>query len=149
MIDGAVQRLPLDRAPVGREHVNGAAWIAGLQAAGWMPLVALLAGFISLVYLITTSSVATTGYNIQRLERDRDEWIARNEQLELELAKVHSLAWVEAQATSRLGMVKAEQPAYVSVPEYYAAEAPGRPAAQLGLSQPRPSAEHVAAAFRP
>jgi hypothetical protein len=52
--------------------------------------------------------VASTGYDIQRLQVERDDWQLRNEQLRLELAKRRSLTWIEAEATGRLGMVRAE-----------------------------------------
>jgi cell division protein FtsL len=60
------------------------------------------------MYLLQASGVATTGYDIQRLQAERDDWQLRNEQLQLELAKRRSLTWIEAEATSRLGMVRAE-----------------------------------------
>jgi hypothetical protein len=61
------------------------------------------------------SAVATAGYELQRLETERAAWMARNEQLELEIAKRLSLAWVEADAVDRLGMVRAEKSLYVPV----------------------------------
>ena len=62
---------------------------------------------VALVYLLQTSGVATTGYDIQRLQAERDDWQLRNEQLQLELDKRRSLTWIEAEATGRLGMVRA------------------------------------------
>jgi hypothetical protein len=130
MLDGALERLPLGHERQTHERAQPAL-VANLYVAGWMPLVALLAGIISLIYLITTSSVVGTGYNIQRLERERDEWHARNAQLELELAKVRSLPWVEAQATTRMGMVKSERPAFVAVDHTLAADSGGRPSERV------------------
>jgi hypothetical protein len=60
------------------------------------------------MYLQQTSYVATVGYDIQHLQVERDDWQLKNEQLRLELAKRQSLTWIEAQATGRLGMVRAE-----------------------------------------
>lgn len=88
-----------------------------LWATAWLPSVLLAACLVALVYLVQTSGVATTGYDIQRLQAERDDWQLRNEQLELELAKRHSLTWIESEATGRLGMVRAEPTAltYVKV----------------------------------
>src|SRR5215831_1867467 len=70
-----------------------------LRAAGWLPTALLAVSVVALVYLLETSGVATTGYDIQRLQAERADW-----QLRLELAKRRSLTWVESEATSRLGM---------------------------------------------
>jgi hypothetical protein len=75
-----------------------------LRMAGWLPTALLAVSVVALVYLLQTSSVATTGYDIQRLQLERSDWQLRNEQLRLELAKRRSLTWVEAEATGRLGM---------------------------------------------
>jgi hypothetical protein len=60
------------------------------------------------MYLLQTSGVASTGYDIQHLQTERDDWELRNEQLRLELAKRRSLTWIESEATARLGMVRPE-----------------------------------------
>ena len=75
-----------------------------VRAELWLPTILLAACAVALVYLAETSGIATTGYDIQRLQAQRSEWQLRNEQLSLELDKLHSLAWVESQATTRLGM---------------------------------------------
>ncbi len=75
-----------------------------LRAAGWLPMLLLAVSLVALVYLLQTSGIATTGYDIQRLQAERADWQLRNEQLRLELAKRHSLTWIEAEATGRLGM---------------------------------------------
>jgi hypothetical protein len=86
-----------------------------LWATAWLPSVLLAACLVALVYLLQTSGVATTGYDIQRLQAERDDWQLRNEQLELELSKRRSLTWIEAEATGRLGMVRAEPTALTYV----------------------------------
>ncbi len=75
-----------------------------VRATGWLPTLVIAASLVALVYLLQTSGVATTGYDIQRLQIERADWQLRNEQLRLELAKRRSLTWVEAEATGRLGM---------------------------------------------
>ncbi len=82
-----------------------------VRAELWLPTILLAACAVALVYLAETSGIATTGYDIQRLQAERSEWELRNEQLSLELDKLHSLAWVESQATTRLGM---QRPARVT-----------------------------------
>ena len=79
-----------------------------LRAAAWLPTILLAASLVALVYLLQASGVATIGYDIQRLQSERDDWQLRNEQLRLELAKRRSLTWIEAEATTRLGMVRPE-----------------------------------------
>ena len=88
-----------------------------LWATAWLPSILLAACLVALVYLVQISGVATTGYDIQRLQTERDDWQLRNEQLQLELAKRQSLTWIESEATGRLGMVRAEPTAlaYVKV----------------------------------
>jgi cell division protein FtsL len=79
-----------------------------LKATAWLPLVLIAGCVVAVMYLQQTSRVATVGYDIQRLQVERDDWQLKNEQLRLELAKRQSLTWIEAQATGRLGMVRAE-----------------------------------------
>lgn len=73
--------------------------------------VCLLAGS----YLAYTGSVATSGYEVQRLRAERDAWRTRNEQLRVELHKVRSLTWVEHEAVSRLQMQKPSQLTYLKL----------------------------------
>ncbi|HEY7062145.1 MAG TPA: hypothetical protein VII06_11745 [Chloroflexota bacterium] len=81
----------------------------------WVPLAILGMGLACLLYSMQLGSVATSGYDLQRLQGERDEWRQRNEQLELELAKVQSLAWIEVEAVQRLGMQKATHVTYLEV----------------------------------
>jgi cell division protein FtsL len=79
-----------------------------LKATAWLPLILVAVCVVAVMYLHQTSRVATVGYDIQHLQVERDDWQLKNEQLRLELAKRQSLTWIEAQATGRLGMVRAE-----------------------------------------
>jgi cell division protein FtsL len=79
-----------------------------VRATAWLPAILLAACALALVYLFETSGIATTGYDIQRLQTERTEWQLRNEQLRLELHKLHSLTWVESEARGRLGMQRPE-----------------------------------------
>ena len=82
-------------------------FLGRLWASAWLPSILLAGCLVALMYLLQTSGIATTGYDIQRLQAERDDWQLRNEQLQLELAKRHSLTWIESEATGRLGMVRA------------------------------------------
>jgi hypothetical protein len=82
---------------------------------GWIAIALLLFTFAVSLYLIQVSTVATSGYELQRLESERDGWRARNEQLEFELAKRRSLPWVESQAVQHLGMSRSDTPLYLAV----------------------------------
>src|SRR6266545_620174 len=93
---------------------------ASALAISWIGMTLLFATAALSVYLVQISAVANAGYDLQRLEGERKGWIARNEQLELELAKRRCLAWVESQAAQRLGMVRAEKPAYIKVDSAHA-----------------------------
>src|SRR5829696_1937141 len=71
-------------------------------------LVLLLLGLAPPAYLLQTGGALTTGYEIQKLERERTVWLNRNQQLEVEIARARSLAWVEHEAVHRLGMQRAD-----------------------------------------
>src|SRR5918912_585987 len=99
----------------------------------WVPLAILGMGLACLLSSMQLGRVATSGYDLQRLQAERDEWRQRNQQLELELAKVQSLAWIEVEAVRRLGMQKASRVAFLEVaPPPSAAEAAGEPATAPG-----------------
>ncbi len=89
--------------------------IGPIRARGWLPAVFLAVCAMALVYLVQTSGIATTGYDIQRLQAEKSDWELRNEQLRLELAKVRSLAWVESEAVGRLGMQRPASVTYLPV----------------------------------
>jgi hypothetical protein len=73
-----------------------------MSRALWLVL-GLLA-FLPPAYLLQTGGALTTGYEIQKLERERAIWANRNQQLEVEIARANSLIWVEHEAVHRLGM---------------------------------------------
>jgi hypothetical protein len=113
-----VVKLVKKAAPAAFEWQDVRLPIVGrLWAKAWLPSILLAGCLVALMYLLQASGVATTGYDIQRLQAERNDWELRNEQLQLELAKRRSLTWIEAEATGRLGMVRAEPTAlaYVTV----------------------------------
>lgn len=110
--------------------------------ASWIGVTFLLGAAAFSLYLIQVSSVATAGYELQRLEAERKGWLARNEQLELELAKRRSLAWAELQAVQRLGMVRGSDSVYVVVP--LPKPPPARVGEGAGVGSRRPEASAYA-----
>jgi cell division protein FtsL len=120
--DNGVPPSPPRALPSVRPRVAALEWrdarlpiVGRLWARGWLPSMLIAALLVLLMYLVQTSGVATTGYDIQRLQTERDDWQLRNEQLQLELAKRQSLTWIESEATGRLGMVRAEPTALTYV----------------------------------
>jgi hypothetical protein len=101
--------VPIDRSQA-QNAVRSSARVAGTIAA-----VFVLASAALSLYLAQVSSIATAGYQLAQLEAERKEWLTRNGQLELELAKRHSLVWSEMEAVQRFGMVRAERPVFVPV----------------------------------
>ena len=110
----APRRSPTPVAPEAT-GANGAWRAARERGRAWVPLVILLVGLVLLLYSMQLGSVTTSGYDLQRLQGERAEWRQRNEQLQLELAKVQSLAWIEVEAVRRLGMQKAGRVTYLEV----------------------------------
>src|SRR6185369_6743259 len=80
-----------------------------------MLLILLLLGLAPPAYLLQTGGALTTGYEIQKLERERSSWLNRNQQLEVEIARARSLPWVEHEAVYRLGMQRPAQQTVVRV----------------------------------
>lgn len=79
----------------------------GLRIRPWRMVALALLTLIVLapsVYLAQTGGVLASGYTNQRLRAERNAWRVRNQQLELELAKSRSLAWIETEAITRLRM---------------------------------------------
>lgn len=77
--------------------------------------IVVLLGMAPPAYLLQTGGALTTGYEIQKLERERTVWLNRNQQLEVEIARARSLAWVEHEAVHRLGMQRPPQTVVVRV----------------------------------
>ncbi len=73
-----------------------------------------LLALLSLVYLSQASAVATAGYDIKRLESEKKQWQAKNEQLRFQVSQLRSLDRIEREASARLGMCKPQQVVFVS-----------------------------------
>jgi hypothetical protein len=100
------------------------------RSRAWVPLVILVTGLVLLLYSMQLGSMTTSGYDLQRLQSERNEWRQRNEQLQLELAKVQSLAWIEVEAVRRLGMEKADRVTFLEIAPPAKAAGAGEAAAE-------------------
>jgi hypothetical protein len=121
---------------------GAASWRATPERSrAWVPLVILVTGLVLLLYSMQLGSMTTSGYDLQRLQAERNEWRQRNEQLQLELAKVQSLAWIEVEAVRRLGMEKADRVTFLEI-------APPAMAAGAGDAAAEQAADHAASAGR-
>jgi hypothetical protein len=95
-------------APAARRS-QATAWLAPSLLLA-LSFALLLAG---LVYLSQASSVATGGYDLLRLQAERDRWRIRNEQLSYTIVELSSLARVEKDARDHLQLVRPEQLLYL------------------------------------
>lgn len=102
----------------------------------------LLVGIGPPAYLLQTGNALSTGYTIQRLQQERSQWMVKNEQLSAEIARSRSLAWVEAEAVTRLGMQRPAQQTVVRVdvapPRMAQPEAPAGARVKAQTSQQAP-----------
>lgn len=78
---------------------------------------------LALLYLHFSTAIATGGYSVQELERQRDELRRENQLLEFQLRRLDAPARLEAEA-QRLGLVKAR--AFMHVPAVPAVAAGSR-----------------------
>ncbi|MGE0687244.1 MAG: septum formation initiator family protein [Dehalococcoidia bacterium] len=90
------------------------------EIPAWTPRRAIavalaLVAAIALLQVLQSSSVASTGESMQRLERERAQKTAEIHQLEKDVAALSSLDRIDRNARERLGMVPARRFEYVSV----------------------------------
>ena len=98
---------------------------------------------IALLQVNQFSRLASTGYQINELNRERAARQAENHELEAEVARLSSLARVDWEARTRLHMEPAQQRLYISINH----PLPERQALPTRfLPQPKPAAEAPAPA---
>jgi hypothetical protein len=139
-----VRPLPIPSPQLGPGPRTRAITTVSEFVSGWLGLTLLLAAAALSLYLVQISSMATAGYELQRLEAERDGWLARNEQLAFELSKRRSLAWVEAQAVEKLAMVRPDK----SAPVLDMTRPAAAPPSTRGGVRPDPAAESPAVQAR-
>lgn len=86
-----------------------------MQDATLFALVACLVGAIGIVYLLQTSEVASLGYRVSELERERADLSAINQQLSYDTAMRQALPAIEERAAV-LGMQPIIDLLYLDVP---------------------------------
>ncbi len=90
-----------------------------LAHAGSLPvlliLAALVVGFTALLPLVQSSGATSTAGDIQRLESERQDWQARLHESEVDVATLGSLARIEKEARTRLGMTRPKETHYITV----------------------------------
>lgn len=67
-----------------------------------------LISVLSLLYMNQAGGLATSGYQISNLQRERDRLQRENQTLEVELSTLHSLPYVQDLATNKLHMTKSD-----------------------------------------
>lgn len=77
---------------------------------------ALAIGAAALLPLVQYSIATTTNGNVYRLEQQRDDWQARTQELELEVATMAGLEHIEKAAKTDLKMVEPKETRYITVP---------------------------------
>lgn len=87
--------------------------------AGTLPVVlivaALVVGFTALLPLVQSSGATSTAGDIEQLQRERQDWQARLHELEVDVATLGSLARIEKEARTRLGMTRPKETHYITV----------------------------------
>lgn len=89
-------------------EINGATMVA---------IAAIALTVIGILYLIQTSEVAQLGYDMSRLQTQRDEITLEISELEYELARYESLQTVEEVATTQLGMTPMSNYEFIRIQE--------------------------------
>ena len=77
---------------------------------------ALVIGAAALIPLVQSSIATTTNGNVRLLEQQRDDWQARTQELELDVATMASLNRIENEAREGLKMVEPKKTRYITVP---------------------------------
>jgi len=112
----AVARVPAEGSAAAARRGTGVRRAAG-RASRLVVLsfALLLVGGLGIFQVLQTSRVATLGYEIRALERDRAQLAAQVSQLEAAVARRSTLERVRAEAVGRLGMVSPSEGLRVTV----------------------------------
>ncbi len=98
--------------------------LSGLLRSPNMPTLliisALAIGAAALIPLVQSSIATSTIGNVHQLEQQRDDWRARIQELELDVATMASLDRIERAARTELKLIEPKETRYITL----AAEAP-------------------------
>lgn len=113
----AALHRPAVSAPRAAGAAAGAATRAVFRRPGKLALYVVMALVVAAAVLQVNrfSTVASRGYQINDLQRQRAEKQAENHQLEAEVANLSSLARVDIEARTRLKLQPATQKMYITV----------------------------------
>ena len=78
-------------------------------------IAALVIGAAALIPLVQSAIATSTNGNVHRLEQERDDWQARSQELELEVATMAGLERIEMKARTELKMAGPKETRYVIV----------------------------------
>jgi cell division protein FtsL len=101
-----------------------------MNGATMVAIAAIALTVIGILYLIQTSEVAQLGYDMSRLQTQRDSLTLEISELEYELARYESLQTVEQIAVTQLGMTPMSNYVFIEI----------QPPAQRNLALPEQSA---------
>ena len=76
---------------------------------------ALMIGGAALIPLVQSAIATSTNGNVHRLEQQRDDWQARTQELELEVATMAGLDRIEKKAREELKMTEPAETRYIAV----------------------------------
>jgi cell division protein FtsL len=78
-------------------------------------IAALVIGSAALIPLVQSAVATSTNGNVHRLEQQRDDWQARTQELELEVATMAGLDRIETKARTDLEMTEPKETRYIAV----------------------------------
>ena len=78
-------------------------------------IAALVIGAAALVPLVQSAIATSTNGNVHRLEQQRNDWQARSQELELEVATMAGLDRIEKRARDDLKMAEPKETRYITV----------------------------------
>jgi cell division protein FtsL len=94
----------------------------------WTAFVLLAINAAGLLLVVQVANLTTESYELERLEAERQRWLASNYDLEAESAELQSLNRVEREAREKLKMVPAGDFVFVAVSVAPPPAAPETPA---------------------
>jgi cell division protein FtsL len=90
-------------------------WYFDMNSAGVLVVGVVLVSLVSLLYLIQTSRIATTGYELAQLEQQHDQLLQEQQELQFIVSQYQNLGRIETLAKDKLGMVRPMKYRYLSV----------------------------------